>query len=136
MDVQVAARVAIRAIVELIRVEGGMNRLRRARHVCHERVALLVGEVDDLADVILVRDDAASGVALLLEENQRADVQLADDDAERIEQLAARAIAAIRVFHGENLLSFFADLIIYAAVHISNGKVNQKEDSLSEVLFV
>lgn len=32
MDVQVAARVAIRAVVELIRMEGGVNRLRRARN--------------------------------------------------------------------------------------------------------
>ena len=76
MDVQVAARVAIRAVVELIRVEGGVNRLCRARN------------------------SRNSGLSW------------------------------------ENLLSFFADLIIHAAVHISNGKVNQKEGSLSEVLFV
>ena len=76
MDVQVAARVAIRAVVELIRMKGGVNRLCRARN------------------------SRNSGLSW------------------------------------ENLLSFFADLIIRAAVHISNGKVNQKEDSLSEVLFV
>ena len=111
MDVQVAARVAIRAVVELIRMKGGVNRLCRARHVRHECVALLVGEVDNLADVILVRDDAAARVALLLEENQRADAQLADDDAERIEQLAARAIAAIRVFHGKTSCHFLLILL-------------------------
>lgn len=76
MDVQVAARVAIRAVVELIRMKGGVNRLCRARN------------------------SRNSGLSW------------------------------------ENLLSFFADLIIHAAVHISNGKVNQKEGSLSEVLFV
>lgn len=106
-------------------MEGGVNRPRRARHVRHERVALLVGEVDDLADVILVRDDAAAGVALLLEENQRADAQLADDDAERIEQFAARTIAAIRVFHGENLLSFFGCWFHYTMPE-SSSKVHTK----------
>ena len=64
MDVQVAARVAIRAVVELIRMKGGVNRLCRARN------------------------SRNSGLSW------------------------------------ENLLSFFADLIIHAAVHISNGKVN------------
>lgn len=76
MDVQVAARVAIRAVVELIRMKGGVNRLCRARN------------------------SRNSGLSW------------------------------------ENLLSFFADLIIHAAIHISNGKVSQKEGSLSEVLFV
>ena len=76
MHMQVAARVAIRAVVELIRMKGGVNRLCRARN------------------------SRNSGLSW------------------------------------EYLLSFFADLIIHAAVHISNGKVNQKEGSLSEVLFV
>ena len=64
MDVQVAARVAIRAVVEIIRMKGGVNRLCRARN------------------------SRNSGLSW------------------------------------ENLLSFFADLIIHAAIHISNGKVN------------
>ena len=97
---QVAARIAIRAVVQLVRVESRMNRLCRAIHIGHERIALFVGQIDNLAHVVFIRDNAAAGMALLFEENQRADVQFTDDNAERIQQLAA-----IRVFHGNNLLS-------------------------------
>ena len=82
-----------------------MNRLCRAIHIGHERIALFVGQIDNLAHVVFIRDNAAAGMALLFEENQRADVQFTDDDAECIQQFAARAVAAIRVFHGNNLLS-------------------------------
>ena len=65
---QMVARVAVGAIVDLRRLEGGVKRLRDAVDVREERVALVVGERSDLAHVQLGGDDHASAMALLLEE--------------------------------------------------------------------
>ena len=67
-------------------------------------------DIDDLADVIFVGDDAAPGVTLLAEEDQLAHGEVADGDAVGVEQFAAHTVAALaaRGFlfgHGSSLIS-------------------------------
>ena len=82
VHVQVAARVAVGAVVELLGVEGRVDGLGGAVHVGKERVALRLRDVGDLAHMVLVGHDAAAGMALLLEEDELAHAQIADLDAE------------------------------------------------------
>ena len=82
MEVQMAAAIAISAVVHLIRVEGGVDGLRCAGHIGKEGVPVLLADVHQLAHMVLIGHDAAAGVALLLEEDQRADAQLADGTIE------------------------------------------------------
>ena len=91
---QVVARVAVCAVVDLRRLEDGVKRLRDAVDVREERIALVIGERGDLAHVQLGGDNHASAMALLLEEIELGSVQLADLDSECGEILALGAIAA------------------------------------------
>ena len=49
--------------------------------------------------MILVGNDHSAGMALLLEQDQLAHVQIADFDAKASQNLAAHAVAAVAVFH-------------------------------------
>lgn len=93
-----AAGIAIGAIVDLVGMEYFMNGFGSSVDIGEEAVAVFVGDVDDLTDMILICDDAAAAMALLLEENQLADIEIADLDSKRVEQLAAFAIAAVCSF--------------------------------------
>ena len=105
-----AAGVSVGAVIELLGVENRVDRLRSAGYVFQEGRALLDADIDDLADVIFVGDDAASGVTLLAEEDQLAHGEVADGDAVGVEQFAAHTVAALaaRGFlfgHGSSLIS-------------------------------
>ena len=113
MEVQVAAGVAVGAIVDLLGRKGGVDGLGGAVHIGKVGVALLVGDVHDLADVILIGHDAAARMALLLEEDQLGDAQISDEDAEGVEQFALHAVAAVAVFHGKIPLSIILLVLLY-----------------------
>ena len=69
---QVASGVPIRAVVDFLGMEGGVNGFRRAGYILDEGGALFRADVNDLADVIFVGDDAAAGMALLPEQDEFA----------------------------------------------------------------
>ena len=100
------AGIAVSAVVHLLGGEGGVDGLGGAVHVGKEGVAVFIADVDDLADVILVSHDAAAGVALLLEQVQGADAQVADVNAESSKGLAVYAISAIGILHDDDLLKY------------------------------
>ena len=100
VEVHVAAGVPIGPVVDLVRVEGGVEGLGHPVHVGEEGAALLAGELRHVAGVLLVGHDAAAGVALLLKEDQNAGLQVADVDAEAVQQLLfPGAVSAVLVFH-------------------------------------
>ena len=111
-----------------------MERLRSAGDVFHERRTLLGADIDNLADGISVGDDAASGMALLPEQDQCAHGELADGDAEGVEQLAAHAVAALaaRGFlfcHGMHLVSIIivSSDMDYNAISIRPQGFNRRQ---------
>ena len=97
VEVQVAARVAVGAVVHLLRVERRVQGAGDMGDVVQERAAVLVGEVDHLAHVELGGDDDAAAVALLLEEVELGGGQLADLDAEGVEGRSLGAVGAVGV---------------------------------------
>ena len=102
MHVEVAAGVPVGAVVDLVRLEGLVQRPCGAHHICQKGVALFVGDIYDLADMILISHNAAAGVALLLKEDQIAHTQMADRDTELVQEGASGAVSTIEVFHGDN----------------------------------
>ena len=84
MDVQMAPRIAVHSVVELVRRKCLMYGSRRSGHVGKELVSLLVGDVDDFADVVLIGDYASALFGLLFEQYERRDLQVADVNAELI----------------------------------------------------
>ena len=99
VEMQVAAAVAVGTVVDLIRMESLVNSPGGSGNVRHKRVPLLFADVHQLADVVLIGYNDPAGVALLLEENQLAHVQVADFDAEARQNFTAYAVAAVAVFH-------------------------------------
>ena len=99
VEVQVAAAVSVGAVVDLVGMEGLMDGLGRGGNVLEERRPVLGGNVHQLADMVLVGHDDAAGMALLLEQDQLAHLQVADLDAEARQDLAAHAVTAFAVFH-------------------------------------
>ena len=94
VDMQVAASVPIRAVVDFLGVEDGMNSFRRTSDILDESGAFFLADVNDLADVIFVGYDTAARVALLPEQDELAYLQFTDEDAKRVQQFAAHAISA------------------------------------------
>ena len=72
-----------------------MNGFGSSVDIRDEAAALLVGQINDLADIFLVSNDAPSGMALFLEQDELADIEFTDLDAERCEQFSALAVAAV-----------------------------------------
>ena len=112
VEVQVAAAVAVGAVVDLVGMEGLVQGVGSLVHVGEVGVAILVGDVDHLRNVILVGHDDTAGMALLLEQDELADAQVADLDAEAGQDLAAHAVAAVAIFHWNYPLNFFDGIII------------------------
>ena len=94
VEMQMVTRVSVRAVVHLCRTEHGVQGLRDAVYVREERIALLVRQRRDLADVQLRGHDHASAVALLLEEVELRRGEFAYLDSKHGEVLALGAIAA------------------------------------------
>ena len=99
VEVQVAAAVAVGAVVDLVGMEGLVDGAGSLSHIGEEGVALLVGDVHQLGNMILVGHDDTAGMALLLEQDQLRDLQVADLDAEAGQDLAAHAVTAVAIFH-------------------------------------
>ena len=110
VEVQMTAGIAISAVIDLVGVKGGVDGLGSAVDVSEESVAVFIADVHDFTDVILVSHDAAAGMALLLEQVQRAHAQVANVNAESSKGLAVYAISAIGILHDDDLLNvaFFA----------------------------
>jgi len=104
VEVQVAAGITVCTVVDLVGRESGMDGLGSTVDIGKEGVAILVADVHDLTDVILVSNDAAAGMALLLEQVQRAYAQVADIDAESSKGFAVYAVSAIGILHDNDLL--------------------------------
>ena len=105
-----AAGVSVGTVVELLGMEGCVDRLRSAGYVFNKSRTFFGADIDDLADMISVGDNAAPWMALLAKENQFAHGELADEDTEDVEQFAAHTVAALaaRGFlfgHGSSLVS-------------------------------
>ena len=112
VEVQVAATVAVGAVVDLVRAEGLVQGVCSLVDIGEVGVAVLVGDVNHLGDVVLVGHDDAAGMALLLEQDELADAQVTDLDAEAGQNLAAHAVAAVTIFHWNYPLCFFDSSII------------------------
>ena len=104
VEVQVAAGVAVSTIVDLVGIDCGVESRGSAVNIGEESVAVFVADVDDFADVILISYDAAAGMALLLEQVQGADAQVANIDAESSKGFTVYAVSAIGIFHDYDLL--------------------------------
>ena len=89
----------LQIILDLVGIKGPVQGVGGLVHVGEVGVAVRVGDVDHLGDVVLVGHDDAAGMALLLEQDELADAQAADLDAEFGQRLAAHAVAAVAVFH-------------------------------------
>jgi len=124
MEVQMTAGVAIGAVVDLLGRECRVDGLGSAVDVGKVGIALLVRDVDDFADVILISHDAAARMALLLEEDELGDAQVADEDAESIQQFAFHAVAAVAVFHGKNPRSF----ILLCSLYTNQRSVSRRTE--------
>ena len=103
VEVQVAAGIAVSAVVDLVGVESSVDGFGGAIHIGKEGIAVFVADVDDLADVIFVGHDAAAGMALLFEQEQGTHAQVANMNAESSKGLAVYAVSAIRIFHDNDL---------------------------------
>ena len=99
MEVQVAATVTVCAVVDLVGMEDLVNGLCCGGNVSEEQVALFVGDIDQLGNMVLVSHDDTAGVALLLEQDQLGNLQIADLDAEAGQNVAAHAVTAVAIFH-------------------------------------
>ena len=120
MKVQMAAAVAIGAVVYLIGVEYLVDGIGSSGHVSKEQVPLLIRNIHQFGNMILVCYDHTAGVALLLEEEQLADLQVADLDAEFCQRLAADTVAAIAVFHKNYLFPNYNSSGAVVSAHIRN----------------
>ena len=115
VEVHVAAGVAIGPVVDFVGVEGGVEGLGHPIHVGKEGAALRVGELRHVTGVLLIGHDAAAGVALLLEKHQHAGLQVADVDAEAVQQLLVPgAVSAGLIFH-ESTVPFWLDCLTIIA---------------------
>ena len=99
VEVQVAAAVAVGTVVDLVGMEGLVDGIGSLSHIGEEGVALLIGDVDQLGNMVVVSHDDAAGMALLLEQDQLRNAQITDLDAEAGQDVAAHAVAAVAVFH-------------------------------------
>ena len=96
---QMAAGIPVSAVIQLVRMESGVNGFCSPRYVRKETVALLLADIHDFAYMVLIGDNAAPRFALLLKKNQLAHVQVADFDAEFCQRLPADTVTAICVLH-------------------------------------
>jgi len=112
----VAAAVAVGTVVDLVGMECLVQGVCSLVHIGKVGVAVLVGDVDHLGDMVLVGHDDATGMALLLEQDELADAQVTDLDAEAGKDLAAHAVAAVAIFHWNDPLCFVFDIIIIAHI--------------------
>ena len=99
MEVQMAAAVAVSAVVDLVGGESLVDGVCCGGNVLEEQSALFGGDVDQLGDMILVGHDDTAGMALLLEQDQLRDLQVTDLDAEAGQNFAAHAVTAVAIFH-------------------------------------
>ena len=94
-----AAAVTVGTIIDFVGMECLVQGLGCGGNIFKEERPFLRSDVHQFADMILVSHNDPAGVALLLEQNQLADLQITDFDAEACQNLAAHAIAAVVVFH-------------------------------------
>lgn len=106
MHVQMAACIAISAVVHLAGSKGLVQSLGGLVHIGKKGVAFFFADVYDLADVILVGHDHPAGLALLLKKDQAAYPKIADVNTEFFQQLAAHTVAAVMVFHRKAFFLF------------------------------
>lgn len=106
VNMQVVHGVTIGTKVDLVRVKGLVERRGGATDVGHEGCGVLGAHAGDVVDVLLGRNDHATLVALLLEQDQLARRQVGQRDAEGTHERvvgAAHAVGAIVVlFHGDS----------------------------------
>lgn len=93
-----AAGITVCAVIYLVGVEDLMYSICSLCNVSKEAVTLLVADVDYLADMLVICDDTSAGVALLLKENEPADIEVANLYTKLCKRFAADAIAAIGIF--------------------------------------
>lgn len=106
MHVQMAAGIAISAVVHLAGSKGLVQSLGGLVHIGKKGVAFFFADIYDLADVILVGHDHPAGLALLLKKDQAAYPKIADVNTEFFQQLAAHTVAAVMVFHRKAFFLF------------------------------
>ena len=106
MEVQMAAAVAVSTVVDLIGGECLVDGVCCSGNVFEEQSALFGVDVHQLGNVILVSHDHAAGMALLLEQDQLRDLQVADLDTETSQDLAAHAVTAVAIFHVNYLFRY------------------------------
>ena len=89
VEMKVAACITVCAVVYLFGVECLMESSCGVGNVCEEQIALLLGNIYDLAYVILVCYYYSAGLGLLLKEDEAADTEVADVNSKLIEKLAS-----------------------------------------------
>ena len=99
VKVKMAAAVPVGPVIHFVGMKYLVNGLCRPGHIGEKGVPVFLADVNQFADVILIGDNSAPGMALLLEQNQRADAQIADINSKGVLQFPSHTIAAVLVFH-------------------------------------
>lgn len=106
MHMQVAAGIAIGAVVDLTGSKSLVQSLGGLVYIGKESVAVFLADVHDLADMVLVSYDHPAGLALLLKKDQAAYPKVADIDAELLQQFAPHTVATVLIFHRKAFFLF------------------------------
>lgn len=78
MNMQMAARITVSTVINFVGTKCRVDGFCGSAYIGEESVALLITEINNLAHMIFIRNYAASGVTLFLEENQAAHAEVAD----------------------------------------------------------
>ena len=91
--------ISICPVIHLVRVEDLMHCCSYFIDVFDICSSFLCGELRNLADMLLVRDNDTSRMALLLEQIYLAALKLADFDSECCNQFTFHTICTVLIYH-------------------------------------
>ena len=96
---QVMSCIAVSAVVYLVRLEYLMYGAGHLGYLCKEIIPLLIGQVNELADMLPMRQNNPSLLALLLKYIEKACLHLTHRITELSHQFALHTICAIRILY-------------------------------------
>ena len=75
MHVQMTAGIPVCAIIHLVGMEHFVDRTGSLCHICKKCITLLIRQLDHLADMLIMRQDQAARMTLLLKNIQKTCVR-------------------------------------------------------------
>src|SRR5699024_9520822 len=112
MHMKMTASVSVGAIIYFIRMKSFVESSGCLGHICHKTIPFLITDIHDLTYMVFIGHNTPSRFTLLLKQDQLAHVQIADLNAEFIQQFPSHTICAIIILHRKILPSALISLII------------------------